>query len=120
MCEIKFRGSLQLVLYQKVILKNFAKFTEKPLRWSLLLIKLQVYILVHSCFAVHFVIFFFNAEHLRATTSVKCRCYLILGIKRNFPSKSNCFFYPLFNVCCLVQFQKNLTQRFRGKFEKVD
>ena len=58
MCEINFRGSLPLVLYQKVILKNFAKFTEKPLRWSLLLIKLRVYILVHSCFAVYFVNFF--------------------------------------------------------------
>ena len=45
----------------KDVLKNFTKFTGKPLCWNLLLIKLQAFTkkgLWHRCFHVNFVKFF--------------------------------------------------------------
>ena len=32
----------------------------------------------------------------------------------------NCHFYPLFNACHQIQFQKNLDNRFSEKFKNVD
>ena len=43
-----------------------------------------------------------------------------LGTIRILLKKQNCRFYPLFDVCQQVQFQKNLINRFKEKFKNFD
>ena len=38
--------------------------------------------------------------------------------RKNFPCKTKSHFKPLFNDCYQVQFQKNLTYRFKLKVQK--
>ena len=59
------------MFFKNRVLKNFAKFTEKHLRWSLFLIKLQT-LGQHRCFPVNFGKFLRTLiliEHLQTTAS---------------------------------------------------
>ena len=62
----KLRSSRPEVFCKKVVLKNFAKFTEKHLCQSLFLIKLQAFTLVVKIWLCsgYFWVFFIPAKHI--------------------------------------------------------
>ena len=97
-CNIRDSGSE--VFFKLIVLKNFAKLTEKHLCWSLILIRLQTKTkLQHKCFFVNIVKIFkktFFTEHLRTTACViSCRfqIFLVENLKVNKNYQKNHSFY---------------------------